>query len=68
MSVLLIALILSITIAFFATVTRSKDPNQETQITFALKITVIGFVIIYFGLGYLQQPNCPEIELGEPDF
>lgn len=68
MSVLMIALILSAVIALFSTVTRSKDSNQETQITFALKTTVISFVVIYFGLGYLQQPNCPEIELGEPDF
>lgn len=68
MNTFTIAAILAVIIAFFAAITRVKDPKQESALVYAIKITVIGFVIIYFGLGYLQSGSCPEIDVGEPDF
>ena len=63
----MIALILAGVIAFFSTITRSNEPQKEPITSYALKTAVIAFVVIYFGLGFLQT-SCPDIEVGEPDF
>ena len=48
----------------------SVTPTKEKQSTFALKIFVISFIVIYGGFYFLVEKNdaFPEMEVGEADF
>lgn len=70
MSTLYVALILAAIIALLSLVTKPKSigHEQESKTSHVLKMALISFVVIYFGLGYLGTTACPEITVGEPDF
>ena len=68
MNTFLVALIISIAISFFAWVTKSRKPIEESNTSYIIKIAIISFVCVYFGMLYFITPACPEIIQGEPDF
>lgn len=68
MNLFLTTIIISVIIALLASATRSRQAAEEPLVAYALKITVISFVAIYFGMMFLNTPSCPDFHLGDPDF
>ena len=68
MNTIVAATIMAALIAVIANVVRSSDNRQESNMAYIIKMFAISFVVIYFGMGYITKANCPEIEMGEPDF
>jgi len=61
--------IISVGIAFFVVVTRpSQDAYQESNVALFVKVFIISFVCVYFGMMFLTSPSAPEINMTEPDF
>lgn len=68
MNSFIVALIISAAISFFAWATKSKKAVEESGLSYAIKIAIISFVCVYFGMIYFISPVCPDIIQGEPDF
>ena len=68
MNSFIVAAIISVAISLLAWVTKSKKPNEEASASYIIKIAIISFVCVYFGMLYFITPACPEIIHGEPDF
>ena len=68
MNSFIVALIISVAISFFAWATKSRKEVEESGFSYAIKIAVISFVCVYFGMMYFISPACPDIIQGEPDF
>lgn len=68
MNIMYLSIILSVIIAFFCLITKPKQNEQENNTTTFIKVCIISFVCIYFGILYFMSPICPEINAGEPDF
>lgn len=61
--------IISVGIAFFVVVTRpSQESYQESNVALFMKVFIIAFVCVYFGMMFLASPSAPEINMAEPDF
>lgn len=65
---LFVSLVISVAISFFAWATKSRKTVEESGISYFIKIAIISFVCVYFGMLYFISPSCPEILQGEPDF
>lgn len=71
MNTFTISCIISAAIAFFTVITKPKvqdGKDPETAISTFIRVAVVCFVCIYFGMTYLVTPACPEINMGDPDF
>ncbi len=68
MNSFVIAAIISLAISLLAWITRSKKPTEEASVSYIIKIAIISFVCVYFGMLYFITPVCPDIMMGEPDF
>lgn len=68
MNLILTTLIVSAVIAILAVVTRTKKGSEEPAIGYGIKIAVISFVVVYFGMTFLNTSNCPDFHMGDPDF
>lgn len=68
MNTLYISLIIAGVISLLTLGTRSKKDHEESNMVKFIKVMVISFVCVYFGLWYFVSPKCPEIITTEPDF
>lgn len=68
MNSFIVAAIISVAISLLAWITKSKKPDEEGNVSYIIKISIISFVCVYFGMLYFITPACPDIIHGEPDF
>ena len=62
-------LVISACIAFFVVVTRpSQAVYRESNVALFIKVFIIAFVCVYFGMMVLASPAAPEINMTDPDF
>lgn len=73
MSMLLPSVVVSVIIAILAAITQPKQqaygvPESESKVVTVVRVFIISFVCIYFGMSYFLTPVCPDILQNEPDF
>lgn len=62
-------IIVSAAVSFFVVLTRPKQETYyESNTALFIKVFVISFVCVYFGMMFLTSPAAPEINMAEPDF
>jgi hypothetical protein len=71
MELWLLAIVLSIVITILLLLAEQSHPERNDKTTFGVKVFIISFITIYFGMLFLG-PECVdvthEISTGEPPF
>jgi hypothetical protein len=67
MSSWLLSLILAGIISIVSSLFEAHE-NTNTKLKYVIRVFVVAFITIYFGLQFLTQDCIPEINTGDPPF
>ena len=67
MSTWLLSLILAGIISIVSSLFEAHEDNTK-KVNYVIRVFVLSFLIIYFGLHFLNQDSTPEINTGDPPF